>query len=332
MGEDVSKNIQRLSAVEMMQIFNSGVYISPTTRCNARCRHCIAQDDEPEMLDVKEEDLMKWVDEIHACGMKTIHFVGGEPFLVQKTLVNVIKHMGELEMFAGVVTNGSWAKTKEVGISILNEMPDLNFMIISCDKYHLEYIDIELVKNAIEAGLATNKFIVINTTYIGKDDIDHIQSLLKEYKNKIMFQTVKAMPFHGEESKKITKYEYFQMPTRVSKFCGIGNYFIDCYGTVYTCCQASRSLNTRYLELGNLNEESLVTMDQRMKSKPVFQFIQKNGPRGILKIFMDSPWKEELEHNTYACSCELCHELLDRPELYAYFVSQIEGKGSVNES
>ena len=59
MGEDVSKNIQRLSAVEMMQIFNSGVYISPTTRCNARCRHCIAQDDEPEMVDVKEEDLEK---------------------------------------------------------------------------------------------------------------------------------------------------------------------------------------------------------------------------------------------------------------------------------
>lgn len=331
MGENLSKMLKEASAVEMMQLFNSGVYISPTTRCNARCRHCIAQDDEPELVDVEETTLLNWIDQISKCGIKGVHFVGGEPFVVRKTLVNVVKRLGEHNMFASVVTNAFWAKTKEIGISVLNEMPDLKIMIISCDKYHLEFIDVQTVKNAIEAGLATNKFVVMNTTYISKEDIDCIQDLFQEYKNKMIFQTVKAMPFHGEESKKIKSYEYFQMPTRVPKFCGIGNYFIDVYGTVYSCCQASRSLETRYLELGNLNKETMTEMDARMKDNPVFKFIHKNGPRGILKIFMDSPYKEKLENNKYACGCELCHDLLDDRELYRYFVSRIADRGSLNE-
>ena len=207
MGENSSKMLNETSAVKMMQLFNNGVYISPTTRCNARCRHCIAQDDEPALVDVEEATLLKWIDQISECGIKVVHFVGGEPFVVRKTLVNAVKRVGKHNMFASVVTNASWAKTKEIGIAVLSEMPDLKIMIISCDKYHLEFIDAQTVKNAIEAGFATNKFVVMNTTYISREDIDCVQDLFQDYKDKVIFQTVKAMPFHGEESKKIKSYE-----------------------------------------------------------------------------------------------------------------------------
>ena len=311
------------STVEQMKLFTGGVYISPTTKCNARCRHCIAQDDEPEFVDANYEDMMSWLDQIKECGIKTVHFVGGEPFVVFDHLVNYIKRLGELGITPSVVTNGSWAKTKEKGIEVLKKLPALEILIISSDKYHLEYIDAKTVRNAIEAGLECNKYVVVNITYIEKEDLSSVSHLYKDYGDRITMQTVKAMPFHGEESNKIARHQYFKRITKAPKFCGIGNYFINYDGNVYACCQASRSLNTNYLTLGNLYEERLSEMDKRMKQNPVYQFISSKGPRGIAEIFASSDYFNDLQECSYAGGCEICQSLLDTTDKYQYFLERI---------
>lgn len=322
MSNKIQVLFKNANPMECMQLLNGGVYISPTKRCNAKCRHCVAQNNKQMLVDAEFEDIMDWIEQIHECGIKGVHFVGGEPFVVKQSLNAYIKRLGELGMYAGVVTNGLWAKTREEGIAVLEEMPDLDILIISSDKYHLEYIDSGIVKNAIEAGLATGKFVVINVTYVESSEVKEINEIYKEYRDKIVIQSVKAMPFDGEDSQKIRRSSLFQKPSKVASFCGIGNYFVDCNGKVSACCQSSRSKNTRYLCLGNMKEEKLSEMDRRFKSSDIYKFFKKYGPRGLIEIFSQSRFGNKLIDRQYTSACEICSELLDDSEMLNYFLSQ----------
>mgnify|MGYP001361132397 CR=1 FL=1 len=320
MGSVARDYMKQANPAEIMKLFNGGIYLSPTTRCNARCRHCITREEDLVFIDADFNKVMDWIDQIHECGINGLHFVGGEPFLVRDHLTRYIQKASELGIYTSVVTNAYWAKTLEDGIAVLKEMPGLDIIIISSDKYHLEFIDSQTVINAIEAGLATNKFVVMNTTYVEKSELNEIQELYKAYKDTIIFQVVKAMPFPGPDAEKIVHYPYFQMPNRVPKFCGIGNYFIDANGAVYACCQGSRSENTKYLMLGDLNQERLPDMDKRLKQNPVYRYIKKHGPRGLVTYFADSKYADALYHKEFAGACDICHELLDNKEMYEYFL------------
>lgn len=324
MANKIQTLLKNASPFECMRLLNGGVYISATERCNARCRHCIAQDDKQLHIDAECESVLDWIEQIHECGIKGVHFVGGEPFVVRKNLNSFVKKLGELGMYASVVTNGLWARTVEEGIKVLQEIPDLDILIISSDKYHLEYIDAQIVKNAIEAGLSTGKFVIVNVTYVESNEVKVINEIYKEYRNKIVMQTVKAMPFNGADSEKISRALLFQKPSKVPAFCGIGNYFIDCYGKISACCQASSSRNTNYLCLGYLKEEKLSEMVDRFKASDIYKFFNKRGPRGLIEIFSKSRFSDGLIEKQYTSACELCHELLDNRETLDYFLSKLK--------
>lgn len=325
MANKIQTLFKNANPFESMKLLNGGVYISVTERCNARCRHCIAQDDDQLFIDAKPEEVIDWIEQLHSCGIKGVHFVGGEPFVVSENLYAYVRKLGELGMYAGVVTNGLWASTIEEGIRVLEEMPDLDILIISSDKYHLEYIDADTVKNAIEAGLITGKFVIINVTYVEGSEVREINEIYKEYRDKIVIQTVKAMPFCGEDSEKISRFQLFQKPSKAAAFCGIGNYFIDCYGKVSACCQGSSSRNTNYLCLGSLREAKLPVMIDRFKASNIYDFFNKNGPRGLIGIFSESRFANELNERKYTSGCELCSELLDNEEMLNYFLSKLKG-------
>jgi len=312
-----------LSQNELMKIITSSVYISITNRCNAACRHCIVMNDDIDLIDADYEDVINWIEQLNDSGIKAVHLVGGEPFIVRKELNSYVRKLGELGMYAGVVTNGLWAKTVEEGIAVLEEMPDLMGLIISSDKYHLEYIDAQIVKNAIEAGLATGKFVNVNVTYVESEEVKVINELYKEYRNRILIHPVKAMPFDGEDSKKIKRSKLFKNPRRIANYCGIGNYFIDVDGKMDGCCQAARSKETQYLHLGNINEERLSDMLKKFKEKEVYKYIHKYGPKGIAQLFLESPYAKELKEREFTSDCEICCELLDNPSMYDYFITQV---------
>lgn len=306
--------------------FESGVYVSPTLRCNVACRHCVANEDIEDVIDVGRDQLLDWIEQIAESGIKSIRFVGGEPFLVLPDLVIWIKRIKELGMESTVVTNGFWGRTKESARKVLDQLSELDNLIISSDKFHLEFIGADIVKNVIEVGLQYGKNIIMNITYIEKSDIQYMMKLFGSYQDRIIIQMVKTMPFDGPESKKITKHCYFRNPLRTSKFCWIGNYFINANGDVFACCQSSIGTETNYLTLGNVNKERFLDLIRKVRQKEVYKYIGQNGPRGIVKAFLESPFKEELMDIAFASGCEVCQKLLNDPDKYDYFLKYIREK------
>lgn len=304
--------------------FEEGVYISPTLRCNAACRHCVASEDTADIPDVGREKLLDWINQFAESGIKSVRFVGGEPFLVLTDLVVWTKRIKELGMETTIVTNASWGKTKESACKTMAMLPHLDNLIISSDKFHLEFVKPETVINAIEAALQYGKNVVMNITYITQEDIHEMMQLFDAYQNRIMIQMVKTMPFNGPEAEGIVKHCYFKNPERTPKFCWVGNCFISATGDVYACCQSSAATETNYLTLGNLNEDKFSDLVEKIHKKDVFRFIVQNGPRGIVKAFLDSPYKDELIGMEFASGCEICQKLLNDPDKYEFFLKHIQ--------
>lgn len=304
--------------------FSEGVYISPTLRCNAACRHCVASEDVADVPDVGRDQLLEWTNQFAESGIKSVRFVGGEPFLLLSDLAVWTKRIKELGMDSTIVTNASWGRTKESARKALEMLPDLDNLVISSDKFHLEFIEPNTVKNAIEVALQYGKNVIMNITYIEKEDIQYMMQLFGSYRDRIIIQMVKTMPFDGSEAEQIVKHCYFQKPHRTPKFCWIGNYFISASGDVYACCQSSIGTETNYLTLGNLKEERLPDLISKAHKREVYRYIRKNGPRGIVKAFLESPYKDELMELEFASGCEICQKLLNDPDKYEYFLKYIQ--------
>lgn len=308
---------------EFYKIASAEACISITNRCNAACRHCIAAVEEAALIDAKYDDVMSWIEQLSECGVETVHFAGGEPFVCEKELIDYVAKVKELGMNAGVVTNGLWAKDKKKGIELLKKMPGLVYIVISTDKYHLEYINSKIVKNSIDACLEAGRFVSINVTYVEKQEVVEINKIYKDYINKIAIQPFKAMPFNGKDSKKIKRIYPFKFPKRVPRYCGIGRLYIDIDGRVDACCQASRASVTGYLNYGNMNAYKLKKLINNFKNKDIATFISKFGPRGIVEKFNETHLSNSLNDREFTSGCEVCCDLLNDPECLELFKSQI---------
>ena len=101
----------------MIPLFRVGLLL--TFRCNAECRHCFFESG-PHREEVMNPDLgIQAIDEAAKLGAEWISFTGGEPFLEQDLLENLIEYANELNLNTEVVSNGFWAETPEKAESAL---------------------------------------------------------------------------------------------------------------------------------------------------------------------------------------------------------------------
>jgi pyruvate-formate lyase-activating enzyme len=319
------------NAVEGAKILEGNCfYISVTERCNSHCRHCSGREFLSTNADAEESAVLDWIDQIKDTSVKLVYFIGGEPFLLKDKLIRYVKKANEAGLFSGVVTNGSWAKTAEQGIEILQAMEGLNLIVLSSDKYHLEYIDAQTVKNAIEAGLATNKLMAMNITYIEKKEVEEVFAVYKDYKHKIAISSARALPIGGAAGMPVEREPFFQNIERISAACDVGKYMINTFGEVFGCCQTCR-IPDSYLSLGKLTEENLSTILQRIPNNFIYEFIRRKGPRGVAEVFMKSPFQQDLVNQLYTGPCDFCMKLLGNPKGLEYFSDQLRVTDAVNQ-
>jgi organic radical activating enzyme len=129
---------------------NAGLLL--TYKCNAKCEFCY-YNCSPEQNGLIPVDMAisvwKSLKELAGDAAK-VHITGGEPFLYWEHLVEILReakknNLGPVDM---IETNGFWATNEEFvkeRIKILDEL-GMSRLKISCDPFHQEYVDIELVR------------------------------------------------------------------------------------------------------------------------------------------------------------------------------------------
>jgi organic radical activating enzyme len=301
---------------------SSNILFNICYQCNARCRHCSNGDTIKERQESDPNQILEWLADVAEAGLKMATFVGGEPFLMLDDLRRYCARAVELGLKSSIITNGYWAKTREEAIAILQSLSGLNSLVVSSDIYHLEFIDSQVVKNALDACLELNIEVALNITCASKVEKTEALEIYGDYKNKLFIYTPMMMPIGAASELPIERRPVLEKADSLPAFCAIGNFSVKQTGDVFACCNAIVP-EEPFLYIGNMVKQKFPELMKEFEKNPLYVFIKEYGPRGIGRIFRESPYFEEFRQKAYTCECDFCLDLLVNPERQQYFLRQI---------
>jgi MoaA/NifB/PqqE/SkfB family radical SAM enzyme len=280
---------------------NAGLLL--TYKCNASCEFCYynCSPKQGGLLPV-EMSLNCWRSLRELAGDEAkIHITGGEPFLYYEHLIEILeeakkKGLGPVDM---IETNGFWAVNEEITNDRLKllDQHGMNRLKISCDPFHQEYVDIELVRRLSR----------IAKELLGKERVlVRWEKYLEQSQNHTKEQTLKDYPcrFTGRAGGRIAELCVKERVEQISKlncrdaFLGAKGVHIDPFGNIFSgTCSG--------IIIGNVTKSNLVEIWQNWQpdNDKVIERLFRSGPAGLLDDAVKTGYKPA---EKYAGKCHLC--------------------------
>jgi len=245
--------------------------------------------------------------------ISSICFTGGEPFLHQKMLNELIRYAKAKFLFTEAITNCFWADTRENTIMVLKKVKQsgLDVLNISVDKMHQEVIDKENLIRCYELTKIVDIKNVLLFLYDGDDtyDVKRVVSDLgfKNYKKEgniyIFDENTILIKSNIIPIGKALKYKNNYEKNEIKKGpCNniLRELHIDVMGNVYPCCSAL-AIHKKF-SIGNIYKTDLFEIVERANKNKYIQILIDKGPEGII---VDND-----EHMRYTHKCHLCFNRL----------------------
>jgi organic radical activating enzyme len=290
---------------------NAGLML--TYKCNAKCEFCY-YNCSPEQDGLMPVDMAigawKSLREIAGDGAK-IHITGGEPFLYWEHLVEILREakkssLGPVDL---IETNGFWAVDEEIikeRIKILDEL-GMSRLKISCDPFHQEYVDIELVRRLAKQSkelLGDTRVMVRWEKYL--DNPIEIKNIPEDERNKLYAEALKDYPcrFTGRAAGRLALLTANKTIEDISKsncrnsFLDSKGVHIDPYGNVFSgTCSG--------IIIGNIARQPLAEIWQnwQLGNDKVIETLFNYGPAGLLEEAIKAGYTQS---KLYASKCHLC--------------------------
>jgi hypothetical protein len=278
----------------------------------------------------------RYIEHLAARGRaKVVVFVGGEPLLHLDDICTLIAYTRSFDIATQVSTNAFWAATAAAARRTVERLATagLDHLALSADAYHAEFIDPKNVGRAFDAarefGLI-RKLQVIRSSASEEGDelfaatgidpaevIDHVVFKLNRYnpdfnaKQYIILNRHWVAPFgRGAFLKGHVALKGLDDLDDVP--CFMVRKFPIVYpdGSFYTCCCTAGFF--KQYKVGNLETDSLATLDERMASNEVYEAISKVGPVRLAKMVHAA--SGESSQARYANPCHACRDLLSRSD------------------
>ena len=178
---------------------NAGLLL--TYKCNAKCEFCY-YNCSPQQGGLMPVDMAinvwRSLRELAGDSAK-VHITGGEPFLYWEHLVEILReakknNLGPVDM---IETNGFWAVDENIikeRMRVLDEF-GMSRLKISCDPFHQEYVDIELVKRlaSVAKELLEHASVLVRwEKYLDKPV--EMKNITTDERNKFYVEALKDYP------------------------------------------------------------------------------------------------------------------------------------------
>jgi MoaA/NifB/PqqE/SkfB family radical SAM enzyme len=308
---------------------NAGLLL--TYKCNAECEFCYynCSPKQGGLMPVEMAlNCRRSLKELAGDDTK-IHITGGEPFLYWERLAEILQeanknNLGVVDM---IETNGFWATDEKIikdRLKILDRL-GMNRLKISCDPFHQEYVDIELVRRLAQIAkelLGEARVLVRWEKYLVKPQekltAEHAKLLAesrfggaeaaeKEFqKGKGYIEALKDYPcrFTGRAGGQIAELFAKDTVGQISKlncrdaFLGAKGVHIDPFGNVFSgTCSG--------IIVGNVTKTNLNEIWQNWQpdNDKVIKRLFQAGPAGLLDEAVRDGYKP---FERYAGKCHLC--------------------------
>ncbi len=299
-------------------------------RCNIECRHC-GIESHPRIGDHMPIELAERLitDAARIADFGKITFTGGEPFMRPDDLERLIGLCTRLGLATRVVTNGFWARNKDRGMEILGRMcaaglTEINF---SADRFHLEFLAPETLRNAFHCAKAHGLHRIVSfvttgeqepveefsTLYgIPEEELFDLRVILDDEDLVNAFGAEHILVYYGgliglgraEREAHECRYHPLDMFER-NRPCGeiVNKPVIYPDGAFQACCCAGGKISS--FTVGNVNEDSLEALYDRMQKRPHYRLINTHGPR-VLMDEIAAAHPGLIEQTEFTSICEVC--------------------------
>ena len=138
-----------------------------TYKCNCACEFCYynCSPEKTGLVDTETAiDILRSLKVLAGENAK-IHFTGGEAFLYFDHLVNILNEAEKIKFgpIDLIETNAFWATNEKIIKERINILDKLGMKIlkISCDPFHQQFVDIELVQRLAKIGSKIRDFQIL---------------------------------------------------------------------------------------------------------------------------------------------------------------------------
>lgn len=274
------------------------IVINLTQKCNAKCVHCCFEclpNSSNYLTDDEIEKIVSYA-ESHD-DVKVVSLTGGEALLRKNKVLEIIQRLSLVGKETTLISNAFWATTEAVTERILSELKlaGLNYLTISYDDYHAEYIPISNVKRLLtiikkfDIEVALN--MVVDRKHIGVD-------LLKDLGESVFGVRVTMVPASPVGR---ANDLYFKTIEELELTCpATGWEFVVHHdGYVYPCC--SPSVFESNLRIGSIAEYEVEKLESQLYSNILLYILKKEGFKWFIeKMHLD------LSKQKFVSSCEVC--------------------------
>ena len=306
----VGEQLTKLPLLLSMPIHFGALVLETTNCCNSKCGICY-QSAGAEGRDrinlsaakraIEDSAVLENVD-------SRLHIAGGEAFLLPKDCFDLFRTAREAGYtLISATSNCFWASTLDKARMMCEKASDsgLNYMEISWDFWHGEYMPAEAVNNCLiacrEFGIVTNVRLLTTKSHDMEESIVRLDPDILRLASNITSGPVIGT---GRASEVLKKKEFFPARMGINGSChSILNLTINVHGEVFPCCAGFDIC--RECAFGNINNTSIKDIVLRMNSDPLLRRLVFLGPSSFLPLLK----KSGVEVKKCATFCELCTQM-----------------------
>lgn len=281
-----------------------GLVLENTNRCTAKCAICYMSAGDTKTSDRLDLKVAKKCIRDAAkldCLQKRVHLAGGESFIYQddcKELFACAQKSGYETI--SCTTNAFWCRSLDNARRVCETMrkSGLNYMEISWDYWHYQFVKPEAINNCIRAcfenEISSNLRLLTSKSHNMKEVMDLLDPEVIPLVGKISSGPVANIG----RANSWDENDFYGCPSGIDISCaGSLNLAVDARGFVAPCCSGFDQCHD-YVN-GNIYDESIIKIVKRMNEDQILRQIVFKGVKSFFPILkkcgiklsgkMDSP-------------------------------------------
>jgi organic radical activating enzyme len=288
------------------------VTLKVNNRCPLQCRHCsVGFSDEYAGDDhrVRAEYLVDTIAAIDPLVYDMILLAGGEPSLDPPLLRVAIDACKERPLLSAIVTAPIWAPKSETADRFINRILGLDVLILSYDRYHLEFLDVGHYERAIYAAAQRGIQVVLHICYARESEIPELVNQVAGLEKFFRVHTMRVVPVGNAAKPSNVAMDYVTVESvqdleRIPRGCVLGSVHVDESRTVHGCCWSRSAQRSPFSVPGSsrtmkdtLNELEENELFQTVRAHGFLDSLTPNGRRALVDL---------VKGRSFTNECHIC--------------------------
>ena len=255
-----------------------------TMKCPLACDYC-CYGCSPKRTETMDKsfalDLVDQAAELGVFGQ--CGWTGGEPLIFYDEVLEITERMQERNLPFSMISSCYWAETREGADSVIADLARHGMAVFTAthDGSHENWVPQSYIRNAVEAALDRGVHVCLCASFY--DDTLRLESMFPEFTGRLDVDFVNrvVLPDVGRAARRaITPQSYPNMATTIGAGACYKRIYHDLTvfwdGQAYPCCSIYNRA-TQGLSIGDLYEESLASVWDRLEGSLLYRMIKGEG-------------------------------------------------------